>query len=52
VLRTHIDRCVESRMHNLQRGTTRQRQWQSWKAHDEIEEMAIATVLMGDKQTM
>ncbi len=48
MLRTHIDRCVECRVHNLQRGTIRQRQWQSWKAYDHIEEMVMASVLIGE----
>ncbi len=53
MLRTHIDHRVESRVHNLQRGTIRRWQSQSWKAHNHIEEMAMATVLRGEHvQTM
>ncbi len=55
MLRTYIDRCVENRehLHNLQRGTIRPRQWQSWKAHDHVEGMVMATFLMGEHvQTM
>jgi len=53
VLRTHIDRSVYGRVSNHQRGTIRQRECQSWKAHDYIEEMVMATVLMGEYvQTM
>jgi len=37
----------------LQRGTIHQSQWQSWKAHENVEEMVMATVQMGEYvQTM
>ena len=40
-------------MCRLQRGTIHRRQWQSWKAHEDIEEMVMATVQMGEYvQTM
>jgi hypothetical protein len=55
VLRSHIDHCLETwiRVHNLQRGTIRRRRWHSWKVHENLEEMVIATVRMrGRVQTM
>jgi len=40
-------------VYSLQRGTIHRRQWQSWKAHNEIEEMVMAIVQMGEYvQTM
>ena len=52
-MRTNIGHCDQSRVHDLQRGTIRRWQWQSWKAHDHIEEMVMATVLRGEHvQTM
>jgi hypothetical protein len=50
MLRSHIDHCLETWLciQNLQRGTIRRRQWQSWKAHGTIEEMVMATVQMGE----
>ena len=53
MLRSHIDRCVYGRVFCLQRGTIHRRQWPSWKAHENLEEMAIATVRRGERvQTM
>ena len=55
MLRLHIDHFLETRscVQDLQRGTIRRRQWQSWKAHEKVEEMATATVRMGEYvQTM
>ncbi len=53
MLRTHIDRYVESHVHNLQRERVRRGQWRSWKAHDQIEEMVMVSVLVGEHvQTM
>jgi hypothetical protein len=48
VLRIHTDRCLQSRVHNLRRGTIRRRQSQSWSAHDNIEETVTATVRIGE----
>jgi len=53
VLRSHIHRSGKSRSHNLQKETVRRGQWQSWKANDYIEEMVMASVLIGEHvQTM
>jgi hypothetical protein len=53
VLRMHTDRCLESRVHNLQRETIRWRQSRSRSAHDNIGEMVKATVRTGGHgQTM
>jgi hypothetical protein len=53
VLRIHTDRCLQSRVHNPQRGTIRWRQSQSRSAHDNIGEMVTATVRIGEHgQTM
>jgi hypothetical protein len=53
VLRIHTDRCLETRVHNLQRGTIRWRQSQSRSTHDNIGEMVKATVRIGEYgQTM
>jgi len=40
-------------VHNLQRGTIRRRRWRSWKEHETVEEMEMATFRMGEHaQTM
>ena len=55
MLRSHIDHCVYGRhsVFCLQRGTIHRRQWQSWKAHEDIEKMVMAAVQMGEYvQTM
>jgi hypothetical protein len=55
VLISHIDHCLKpwKRVHNLQRGTTRWRRWHLWKVYENIEEMVMATVQMGEYvQTM
>jgi hypothetical protein len=55
VLKSHIDHCLETWLcvHNLQKGTIRQRQWDSLKAHDNVEEMVTAIVQVGEHvQTM
>jgi hypothetical protein len=53
VLRSHIDHCLYRRVFCLQRGTIHRQQWQSWKAHENVEEMVMATVHMGEYvQTM
>ena len=53
MLRLHIVHCVYGRVICLQRGTIHRRQWQSWKAHGNIEEMVMVTVRMGEHvQTM
>jgi hypothetical protein len=52
-LRSHIDHYLETwiRVHNLQRGAIRRRY--SWKVHEILEEMVMATVRMGEHvQTM
>jgi hypothetical protein len=53
VLRSHIDHCVYRRVFCLQRGTIHRRQWQLRKVHEDVEEMVMATVHMGEYvQTM
>ena len=55
VLRSHINRCLETRgcVNNLQRRTIHQRQWHSWKVHENREEVVMTTVRMGKHvQTM
>ena len=57
MLRAYIDHCLEnrSRVHNLQRGTTRRRRWHLWKVHVTLDEMVMAIVRMGPgehEQTM
>jgi hypothetical protein len=54
VLISHINHCLKSRsIHNLQRVTTRRRRWHLWKVYDNIEELVMATVRMGEHvQTM
>jgi hypothetical protein len=47
VLRIRTGRCLQSRVHNLQRGTIHWRQSQSRSAHDNIGEMATATGRIG-----
>jgi hypothetical protein len=47
VLRSYIDHSVSRRVFCLQRGTIHRRQWQSWKAHENVEEMVMATIQMG-----
>jgi hypothetical protein len=52
-LKLHTDHCVYGRMFCLQRETIHRRQWQSWKAHNNLEEMVMATVRIGENvQTM
>ena len=50
MLRSDIDHCLETWLcvQNLQRGTIRRRQWHSWKAHENIEKMLMATVQVGE----
>ncbi len=53
MLRSHIGHCIYGCVFCLQRGTIHRRQWEWWKAHDDVEEMIIAIVQMGDYvQTM
>ena len=53
MLRSHIDHCAYGRVKRPQRGTIHRRQWRSWKAHENIEEMVMDTVRMGEYvQTM
>jgi hypothetical protein len=53
VLRSNIDHCVYGRHFCLQRGIIHLRQWQSWEVHEDIEEMVMAAVQMGEYvQTM
>jgi hypothetical protein len=47
VLRSYIDHRIYRRVYCLQRGTIHRRWWQSWKAHENFEEMVMATVQMG-----
>jgi hypothetical protein len=52
-LRSHIDHSANRRVFCLQTGTIHRRRWQSWKAHEDIEELVMATVQMGEyMQTM
>jgi hypothetical protein len=48
VLRIHTNRCLQSRVHNLQRGTIRWQQWRSRSMHDNIGGMVTATARIGE----
>ena len=55
MLRSYIDHCANGCVFCLQRGAIHRWQWQSWKAHEDVEEMVMATasVLMREyAQTM
>jgi hypothetical protein len=53
VLRAHIDRCLQSRVHNLQKGIARRRHSQLRSPYDDFEEMVMAMVRIGEyAQTM
>lgn len=45
-MRTNINRCIESREHDLQRKAIRQRQL--WKVYDHIGEMVMVATWMGE----
>ena len=52
MLRSHINHCLYGHRHGrvlcLQRGTIHRRQWQLWKAHEDVEEMVTAIVRIGE----
>jgi hypothetical protein len=52
VLRSYVDRRIYCRVYQgvycLQRGTIHRRQWRSWKVHNNIGEMVMAMVRIGE----